>query len=262
MVELFFGKQYKILLYILAIFIFGETNNISNNCVDNNDTILKKEFEKEINRQIKLLGDTNYQKIYFLDGEIEFCKDTFFCQQKKHIIVTFRLNKESIIDNYFQVYKADSNKIIKCIDEKRICSYNYSTYDYNFDKTNDFSIKWSYCSGRCNGIVFSIYLYDKELDTFYYRKELDYNTGLYIDTLNISIITEDKCNSIWKKYLWNKFDLIQTEQISFNNELAFYLGNSDECIREHYFIENNKIVLKEKKQTCKLPIDWYSFKLK
>ncbi len=263
MVKLFFGKQYKILLYILVIFILGATNNIDNDCIsNNNDTILKKEFEKEINRQIKLLGDTNYLKIFFLDGEIEFYKDTFFSQQKKHIIVRFKFSKEWIIDTYFQVYKTDGKKIIKCIDEKKMCCYNYFIYDYNFDKTNDFSIKWAYCAGKCNGTIFSVYLYNKELDMFYYKKELDYNTGLYIDTLNLSIVSEDRCEVISKKYLWNKFDLILTEQISFDNEFAFYLGDSDECIRNHYFIENNKIVLKETKQTCELPKDWYSFRLK
>lgn len=262
MVELFFGKRFNFFLFLLVIFFFNNKKSIIISSNNNNDTILKIKFEKEINKQIYLLSDTGFYQMDFLNGTIKFYKDTFFCPQKKHIIVSFVFNKESIIDKYFQVYKIDSNRIVKCIDEKKLCSNNYKIYDYNFDNFNDFSIKWSYCSGRCNGNIYSVYLYDNNLDTFYYKIELDYNTGLYIDTINKSIITEDKCNVTWKKFIWKNFELKQTEEIIFNNEFAYCLNSSNECIREHYLIKDNIKVLKDKKQTCQLPINWYSFILK
>ncbi len=155
-------------------------------------------------------------------------------------------------------YKNNNNKIIKYIDVQKLCYYNHKIYDYNNDNINDFSIKWSYCSGKCNGNIFSVYLYDAILDTFYYKTKLDYNTGLYIDTINNSIITEDRCYSVWKK-----FELKQIEEISFDNELTYYIkNNSNDCIRSHFVISDSSKILIGKKQTCKLPKDWYSYILK
>ncbi len=225
-----------------------------------NDSILTIKVNEHIYKEISELNNYQYHFSKFKNVDIEYAILNGINTAHTYMYVTFKIYNKSNITNY-QIYKVYSKnkKIDKIIDNTAIGYIKYKILDLNLDYINDLAINWQYCNANISSNSYSIYLFDNNKDTFYYKNELDFNTKLLIDTLNNSLIVENKCEYIWRKYIWNNFDLIQTEEIIFENTDDMALSPE---VRKHYKFSNNKKTLISQEKTSLLPNNWYSHELK
>jgi len=261
MEEQFFGRKFN--FFILVVFF-------SFSFISNNNNIAKKEISNDtiinlLNRYIidslKNTSDVTLHTLKYNECFFYIKKGYFFTNEFQHVIVEYKKDTNSIMNNYFQIYSLKKDTIKKLFDYNFLCIFNPSfiVMDFNYDNVKDIAFKWTTCSGSV-GMSFNINIYNADLDTFLYKKELDFFSGIYMDTISKAIITEDRVNSNWKKYIWHEYDTEIIEEIQFDNKFAFYFQNKyNICERTIYNYENGVKKLKDVKKTCNLPVNWFTF---